>query len=250
MPGLWGPGGGPGSIWKIDGRTGQVNLFANVTLDSRQNTGAALGGLAFDPESKSLYVADRETGFIHRFELDGHELGRYDHGVTGRASQGLPPVPWTPHPGVDVTSPQFDSIDPATWDYAAPARRVFGLAVYRHRLYYAVADSMQVWSVGLKPDGGFANDAVIELVVPPSFGPTEISKITFDEQGRMLLAERPAPTDAFDFRALTVPAIGRVLRYAVVDTVNGRRVWQEQPNEYAIGFPQDLRNGNGGVAIG
>ena len=250
MPGLWGPGGGPGSIWKIDGRTGQVSLFANVTLDGRQNTGAALGGLAYDPESKSLYVADRETGFIHRFALDGHELGRYDHGVTGRASQGLPPVPWTPHPGVDVTSPQFDSTNPATWDYAAPARRVFGLAVYRHRLYYAVADSLQIWSVGLKPDGSFADDAVIELVVPPSSGPTEISKITFDEQGRMFLAERPAPTGAFDFRALAVPAIGRVLRYAVVGMVNGRRVWQQQPNEYAIGFPQDLRNGNGGVAIG
>ena len=140
---------------------------------------------------------------------------------------------------------------PATWNYAAPERRIFGLAVYQHRLYYAVADSLQVWSVGLKADGAFDSDAVIELAAPPAAGPTEISKITFDEQGRMFLAERPAPTGAFDFEALAVPAIGRVLRYAVVGTTaDGRRIWQEVPDEYAIGFPRDLRNGNGGVTIG
>ena len=67
----------------------------------------------------------------------------------------------------------------------------------------------------------------------------------------MFLAERPAPTGAFDFEALAVPAIGRVLRYAIAGTMpDGRRIWQEVPNEYAIGFPHDLRNGNGGVAIG
>jgi hypothetical protein len=251
MPGLWGPQGGPGTIWKIDGVTGAVSLFANVSLGGRANSGAALGGLAFDPDSKSLFVADRETGFIHRFGLDGRELDRYDHGDIGRAAQGLGPVPWTSQAPLDITSPQFDSTNAATWNYAAPERRIFGLAVYQHRLYYAVADSLQIWSVGLNADGSFGADAVIELAVPPAAGPTEISKITFDEQGRMFLAERAAPTGAFDFEALAVPAIGRVLRYAIVGTMeNGRRIWQAQPDEYAIGFPQDLRNGNGGVAIG
>jgi hypothetical protein len=251
MPGLWGPQGGPGSIWKIDGMTGKVSLFANVTLNGLANSGAALGGLAYDTDSKSLYVAERETGFIHRFALDGRDLGTYDHGVTGRTAQGLPPVPWTSPPPIDVTSPQFDSEQPATWNYAAPERRIFGLAVHQSRLYYAVADSLQIWSVGLQPDGTFGNDAVIELAAPPSTGPTEISKITFDEQGRMFLADRPAPTGAFDFEALAVPAIGRVLRYqAIGSTPEGRRIWQQQPDDYAIGFPPDFRNGNGGVAIG
>lgn len=251
MPGLWGPQGGPGSIWKIDGATGAVSLFATVTANGRANSGAALGGLAYDPSSKSLYVADRETGLIHRFGPNGNDLGTYDHGVTGRAAQGLPPAPQTPQLPVDITSPRFDSGQPATWDYAPPERRVFGLAVHQHRLYYAVADSLQIWSVGLNGDGSFANDAVIELAVPPSAGPTEISKITFDEEGRMFLADRPAPTGAFDFEVLAVPAIGRVLRYAVVGIMpNGRRVWQQQPDDYAIGFPHDFRNGNGGVAIG
>jgi hypothetical protein len=251
MPGLWGPNGGPGTIWKIDGVTGALSLFANVTLGGRANSGAALGGLAYDPASQSLFVADRETGFIHRFGMDGHELERFDHGDTGRAAQGLPPAPWTSQAPLDVTSPQFESSNPVTWNYAAPERRVFGLAVYQRRLYYAVADSLQVWSVGLNADGSFGSDAVIELAVPPADGPTEISKITFDEQRRMFLAERPTPTGAFDFDALTVPSIGRVLRYAIAGTMpDGRRIWQQQPDEYSIGFPHDLRNGNGGVAIG
>jgi len=251
MSGLWGPSGGPGSIWKIDGLTGAVSLFANVTLGGRVNSGAALGGLVFDPISQSLFVADRETGFIHRFGMNGGELGRYDHGDAGREAQGLPPAPWTSQAPLDITNAQFDSADPNTWNYAAPARRVFGLAVHQHRLYYAVADSLQVWSVGLNVDGSFGGDAVIELAVPPTAGPTEISKITFDEQGRMFVAERPAPSGAFDFEALAVPAIGRVLRYAVAGTMpDGRRIWQPTPDEYAIGFPRDLRNGNGGVALG
>jgi hypothetical protein len=251
MPGLWGPQGGPGSIWKIDGVSGMVSLFTNVMPGSRPNSGAALGALAFDPDTKSLFVADRESGLISRLTLDGRVLHRYDHGVTGRQAQGLSPVAWNSRQPIDVTNPQFDSTEPATWSYAAPERRIFGLAVFQHRLYYAVADGLQIWSVSLNADGSFGTDAVIELAVPPSSGPTEISTITFDEQGRMFLADRPAPTGAFDFEALAVPAIGRVLRYAQIGTTaDGRRIWQETPDEYAIGFPHDLRNGNGGVAIG
>ena len=64
--------------------------------------------------------------------------------------------------------------------------------------------------------------------MPPAAGPTEIAKITFDEQGRMFLAERPAPTGAFDFVALAFPAIGRVLRYSIAGTTSdGRRIWQQ-----------------------
>jgi hypothetical protein len=250
MPGLWGPRGGPGSIWKIDGASARVSLFADVTTGNRPNSGAALGGLAFDPQSKSLFVADRETGLVHRVGLNGADLGSYDHGVAGRAAQELAAVPWAAQQPIDVTSPRFDSGDPATWNLASPERRVFGLSVHDGRLFYAVADSLQVWSVGLTPDGAFGEDAVIELAVPPAAGPTEISKIAFDAQGRMLLAERPAPTGAFDLEALSQSAIGRVLRYAIVGKAAGRRVWQEQPDEYALGFPHDYRNGNGGVEVG
>ncbi|WP_298882118.1 hypothetical protein [uncultured Bradyrhizobium sp.] len=250
MSAQWGPAGGPGSIWKISGLTGEVGLFANVTTGGKANSGAALGALAYDRATKSLFVADRETGLIHRFGANGADLGTYDHGVSGTSAVGLAQVAQTASI-VDITSPQFDSARPETWGYAAPGRRVFGLAVRDRRLYYAVAEGLRVWSVGLKPDGSFGTDIRIEIVVPPAAGPTEISGITFDDEGRIYLAERAAPTGAQDFEALTVPSIGRVLRYTVIGVTAAKQpIWQAAPDEYAIGFPGNFRNDNGGVAIG
>lgn len=250
MPAQWGPGGGPGSIWKIDGVTGAATLFATITTDGRPNSGPALGGLAFDAASRSLFVADRESGLIHRIGLNGADLGSYDHGVVGTAAAGLPPVPPPAAPGMDITSASFDSAQPETWGYAAPARRVFGLAVRAHRLYYAVAEQSRVWSVGLGDDGSFGSDARIELVLPPG-GATEFARITFDDDGRMFLAERPAPTGAQDFEALSAPANGRVLRYAQIGVTETQQpIWQPEPDDYAVGLPRPYRNGNGGVAIG
>ena len=250
MPGLFGPAalqGRPGSIWRIDGATGQVRLFANVTLDGAPNSGPALGGLDFDPASNALFVADRQTGMIHRFDLSGTERGRYDHGAQGRQAAGLPPVAFDPAKRLDIASPQFDTESPESWGYAAPARQIFGLAVHSGRLYYAVAEGLQVWSVAIAADGSFGTDARIEVSVPPGEGGTEISKIVFDGQG-MLLAERAAPTGAYDFKALALPGVGRVLRYRAGQ--GGAAGWQTAPDEYAIGFARQLRNGNGGVAIG
>ncbi len=85
--------GGPGSIYKVDGRTGVVSLFANVTLDGVPNPGPGLGNLAYDAAHKQLFVSDLYTGMIHRFALDGRDLGPpYDHGVTGRPTRGNVPA--------------------------------------------------------------------------------------------------------------------------------------------------------------
>jgi CC domain-containing protein len=254
MPGLFGPaalGGGPGSIWRIDGVTGEVRLFANVTLDGVPNSGPALGGLAFDAAANTLFVADRETGMIHRFDLSGRERGRFDHGVQGRMAAGLSAVPYDPTTRLDISNPQFQPDNPATWAYAPLEREIFGLSVQAGRLYYAVADGLQIWSVAISPDGTFGADPRIEIQVSPWDGGSEISKITFDNPGRMLLAERPAQTGAYDFAALAKPGVGRVLRYRGATPANGgRAVWQPDPDEYAIGFAADMRNGNGGVAVG
>jgi hypothetical protein len=83
MPGLFGPpdvGGGPGSIWKIDGRTGAVSLFANIP-----NSGLSLGDIAFDAAHRQFFVSDRASGLIHRIGLDGVPRDSFDHGVAGRA---------------------------------------------------------------------------------------------------------------------------------------------------------------------
>ncbi|MGD0641152.1 MAG: hypothetical protein ABSC22_10430 [Roseiarcus sp.] len=254
MSGLFGPAamqGGPGSIWRIDGASGAVSLFANVTLDGAPNPGPALGGLAFDPVSNTLFVADRATGMIHRFGLNGAEIGRYDHGVDGRKAAGLPAVAFDPANRLDIASPNFHSQDPASWGYAPPERRVFGLAVHAGRLYYAVADGLGVWSVAILPNGGFGADARIEVQVPPGDAPSEISKIVFDDRGAMILAERGAPTGAFDFLTLAQPATSRTLRYRLLQLdAAAPPTWQAEPDEYAIGFAAALRNANGGVAIG
>jgi hypothetical protein len=254
MAGLFGPdaqGGGPGSIWRIDGATGAVSLFANVTLDGAANNGPALGGLAFDPSSSTLFVADRQNGMIHRFNLSGQEVARYDHGVQGRQAAGLPPVAYDPSQAVSISSPQFSSEKPETWGYAAPERRVFGLAVHNGRLYYAVADQLQIWSVAINPDGSFGVDAHMEIQVPPAAGSTEISKIVFDSKGDMLLAERASPTGDYQMVALAQAGIGRVLRYAPVPGAAGAPAgWQAVPDQYAIGFPGAMANSNGGIAIG
>ncbi len=251
MPGLFGPApGGPGSIWRIDGTTGQVQLFANVTLNGAANPGPALGGLAFDARSQSLFVADRSTGMIHQFGLNGSERSRFDHGVQGRAAVGAPPVPYNPATRLDITSPAFSSENTATWRYAPVSRLVFGLAVHDGRLYYAVAEGLQVWSVSIA-GGSFGNDPRLEVTVPPGLAPTEISKITFDTRGRMLLGERAAPTGDYAMVALAQEGISRVLRYAPVSTGNPAGPhWQALPDHYAIGFPAQMTNANGGIAIG
>ena len=139
MPGQWGQGGGPGSIWKVDSRTGAVSLFTNVGA-AANNSGAGLGALAYDPGSHSLYVADRETGLIHHLGVDGSAIGVFDHGVQGRAAQGLPPIALQPRPGLDITSPRSTARNRRHGITRLPERRVFGLAVFEHRLFYAIAD--------------------------------------------------------------------------------------------------------------
>ena len=253
MPGQFGPGdkrGGPGSVWRIDGTTGAIALFADVQAGGKSNPAPSLGNLAFDATGNTLLVADRWSGLIHRFRMDGSEIALYDHGASGRPAAGLPASPPT-LAEVNVQDPAFDTRKPESWGFAPPERRPFGLAVRGGRLYYAIAAGLEIWSVSLNPDGGIGADARREIVVPPGDGASEISKITFDDSGRMYLAERPAPSGAQDFEALTPQGIGRVLRY-LRDPLSPPDApqWRPEPQEYAIGFPRALRNGNGGVEIG
>jgi hypothetical protein len=256
MPGLFGPvmvDGGPGSIWKIDGSTGAVTLFSNVVLGGVPNSGPALGGLAFDPASRQIFVADRDTGMIHRFTLDGIDRGQFDHGMQALSVAGLPPIAFDPRKRLNIESPTFDGSNPSTWAYAPPARRVFGLAVSRGRLYYAVAAGLRIWSVSLLPDGSFGPDARFEVSVPRSASQSaEISKILFDDNGDMLVAERGAPTGAYDYSALAESPENHVLRFRPKgpDDPPSRDLWFPVPKEYAIGFPPTYRNDNGGIAIG
>ena len=244
--------GGPGGIYKIDGRTGVATLFANVTLDGVPNPGPGLGNLAYDAAHKQLFVSDLYTGMIHRFDLDGKDLGSYDHGVTGLAAAKLAAVPFNPSNRPNIASERFDTEKPDTWGFAPAARRVWGLAVHEGRLYYSVVSGPQIWSVGIERDGGFAADPRWELDVPAQAGPLPVSDIAFSQKGAMILAQRALIAGAYDYSAFTRPGEPQVFRVWLKgpnDPPSPGR-WKLVPEEYAVGFAGNYRNTNGGVALG
>src|SRR6185369_8157726 len=251
--------GGPGSIYKIDGRTGAVTLFANVTLEGVPNPGPGLGNLAYDSTHKQLFVSDLYTGMIHRFALDGKELGTvYDHGVTARPTRAnLPAQPFNPRNRPNIAVDRFDSENPNTWGLAPPPRRVWALAVYEGRLYYsarngAPTNGPQIWSVGIQQDGNFAADPRWELDVADEPGPYTVSDIAFTQKGTMILAQRAPVAGRYDYSAFTEPGEPRVLRYSLKDRNDppSPSRWKPVPEEYAVGFAGKYRNTNGGVALG
>jgi hypothetical protein len=244
--------GGPGGIYKIDGRTGVASLFANVTLDGVPNPGPGLGNLAYDSAHKQLFVSDFYTGMIHRFDLDGKELSRYDHGVTGLGAAKLATLAFNPKDRPNIANARFDSEKPATWGFAPAARRTWGLAVHDGRLYYAVVAGPQIWSVGIERDGNFAADPRWELDVPAQAGPLPVSDIVFAQSGAMILAQRGLIAGAYDYSAFTQPGEPQVLRFwlkAPNDPPSPGR-WKLIPEEFAVGFAGNYRNSNGGVALG
>lgn len=248
MPGQFGMGpvGTPGSIWKVDGRSGAVSLFANIAKDGRENSGPGLGNLTFDATSRQFFVSDLETGLIHRLARDGKLMDTFDHGTTGRESQGLDAVADDASRRMSIESASFNSEDPATWGYADERRRVFGLAVNKQRLYYGLAEGPSVWSVGLKSDGGFADDARIELDIKDSPPGTNVTDILFDDAGRMILSQRGGAIGSYDYTAFATAQTAQVLRYTW-DAKDGR--WRDAADEYAIGLAPEHRASDGGIAL-
>jgi hypothetical protein len=204
MSGMWGAEGGPGTIYKLDAAQGyQPRRFADIALDGRANSGAALGNIAYDRWNKQLFVSDLETGMIHRLSVaDGAQLGAYDHGQTGRASfteaatgesQSLPQVGFDPVSGAQIADCPGGAFanTPACWNVADFRRRVWGLGVRRDeatgavRLYYSVwgsqgfgnadwADAGEdqkntVWSIGLTEQGDFDTASIRREFTLPDF---------------------------------------------------------------------------------
>ncbi len=243
---------GPGSIYKVDGVTGEVSLFANLAYRGVPNSGPGLGNITYDRQHRQLFVSDRDTGMIHRLDLDGNDLGIFDHGIQGRAAAGLPVVPFNPANRMNVNDPSFDAEDPGSWAFPVAARRIWGLAVHRSRLYYAVAEGPSIWSVGIDPvSGDFLDDARWELDLPPEASGAEVSDILFNRKGAMILAQRGAQLASYDYDRFSQPRRARVLRFwrEQPDDPKTPGIWQPVPEEYAIGFRPDHRNAAGGVAL-
>lgn len=206
MDGMWGQGGGPGTIYRLDARNGyRPEIFAEVRLDGRPNTGPALGNITFDAAHDQLLVSDLETGMIHRIRAsDGTDLGYFDHGTEARPAfldvpsgnrLSLPPIPFDPAGRARIDDCPAGPFERHTecWNFAPSGRRVWGVGVWRHpetgdvRLYYSVWNGPEsgdrdwinlpddekrnsIWSVRLGPNGEFdRSDVRRELLLPDFF---------------------------------------------------------------------------------
>ncbi|WP_417808996.1 peptidoglycan-binding protein [Thioclava sp.] len=260
MNGQWGgfDASGPGSIYKLDGSTNKISLFANVTLEGRSNSGAGLGNIVYDAAHKQLFVSDLETGLVHRFDMDGKELSQFDHGVQARPNARVEvqraPVAFDPETKLNIASDAFDPFDSSTWNRAAPERRVWGMALQGGRLYYAVAEGPAIWSIGLNKDtGAFLQDARWELTLQDDASGFDVSDIVFSPDGQMILSQRPDAVLSFNYETMTVAQTADVLRYSretPEDDPETPSVWYETPILQAVGFADKSRGGLGGLAIG
>jgi len=243
--------GGPGSIWKIDGTTGEVSLFANVALNGTPNSGPGLGNIAFDPVSQQLFVSDLDTGMIHRFGLDGNVRGTFDHGVTARPTTGLKPLPFDAKNRLDITSSKFKPDDPKSWAFAAPGRAVWGLAVDGGRLYYAVAEGPQIWSIAIGLQGEFGPDPRLELDLPAGFSPNPISDITFTADRKMIVAQRGGHRGGKQndhHRGGDNAVI--VFSLELPDDKETPSAWAPEPDIVPVGKEKPFRQAAGGVSVG
>jgi uncharacterized repeat protein (TIGR01451 family) len=248
MAGQWGAAGGdtgyPGSIWMVDGETGDVSLFTTIG----SNSGPGLGDIVFDPSSTQFFVSDLDTGLIYRLDPDGIIIDSFDHGVDGRPEHELEIVE-DDGSAMDIADPAFSTEDPATWGFTQPERKVFGLATRGGRLYYAVFG--QVWSVRIGADGSFGT-ARWELDVNGLLAGNEITDILFDPQGRMVLAQRGPQAGSYDYAVFAAPRTSSVVRYEREFPADPATpgTWVETPDTYAIGFAPDGAAAAGGIALG
>jgi hypothetical protein len=247
MPGQFGTGGGPGSVYKIDGRTGIVSVFATIP----GNGGAGLGDIVFDKASRQFFASDLDNGQIRRLDISGTLIDSFDHGTAGRPAAGLPPVA-DDGAKANIKDAGFSVEDPGTWGFTPKPRLVWGMAVHEGRLYYAVAEGPAIWSIGIAADGGFAGDARKEFQVADTPAGHAVSDIAFDSEGRMYLAQRGEIRGSYDYSTFAEPEQSVVRRYKREPAQDpaAPAVWLAAPEEYAIGFPAGHRNTAGGIALG
>ncbi len=238
-------GGGPGTIWKIDGITGAVSKFADIDT----NSGPGIGNLAFDPIHREFFASDLDTGLIHRIDANGRLIDTYDHGVAGRPAHGLAPVA-DDGAVMDIQGAAFDTEDPETWGYTQDERRVWAVSYHGGRLYYSVGEKSEIWSVGIARDGSFAGDPRWELTVKADKD-YAVTDIAFDNKGFMYLAQRGPVENRYDYSRFADSGKAELIRYWREDPDDPatESVWVEVPQEYAVGFPQDNRQSAGGVDL-
>ncbi len=233
-----------GTVYKLDGTTGEITLFANLPAVAN---GASLGNIAHHQTNAGqnrFYVSNLEDGKIYQLNNTGGYnpiTDVYDHGVQGRVAAGLGAIPDSGTPGLTRSG-----------------RRVWGLEDHDGRLYYGVwydpGQAQEVWSVALNPSGQIMpGTAQVEITLPflSAFQQYSmpVSDITFSPNGDLVIAERyhrynsgvPATSVPPTF---TSPHRSRVLEYTGTSGA-----WTASPvNKYVVGMGAG-RNSAGGVGV-
>ena len=249
MPGQFGlaKGGGPGSVWKIDGATGAVSLFANIKHDGRENAGPGLGGIAFDPVSKQLFVTDLETGLIHRLEQRRHRQRHLRPRRYG-ARQGRPRDRrlrcQEAHEPRERRLRHREPGDLGLRRQAPPRRR--RRRPGRARSTIPLADGPVIWSVGITADGSFADDARLEIDVTGTPAGNVVTAIAFDGPNEIYLTQRGEIVGSYDYTVFAKPQTSAVLRYTWDES---DKTWSDGADELPIGLEPPHRSTMGGLAL-
>ena len=126
-------GGSPGAIWKVDGVSGAVSLFARID----GNSGPGLGDVRLRRGKPPVVRLRPDTGLNpHRVGADGTLIDTFDHGVAGRPTRGLAAVA-DDGTVMDIQGEEFDSEDPDSWGLTQDGRRVWAVkGAWRPRLLF------------------------------------------------------------------------------------------------------------------
>lgn len=221
-PGVFGPGGS-GGVYKIDGRTGTISVFARLP-----NSRPGLGNICFDSLNQQFFVSNFEDGKIYRLNMNGVVLSTFDPRNPDNRINGI----------VNF------------------GERVWGVGIRNNTLYYSIwredwndlpdVTPNEIWSIRLNNSGAFLpNSERREFQVP--IYPTRrargrtaaVSDISFAPDGRMILAE---VTLFYDIGATEYFA--RLLEYQALP--NG---WSG-PKTIYVGNSRNNTNTQGGVDYG
>ncbi len=105
---------------------------------------------------------------------------------------------------------------------------------------------LQIWSVGLNPDGSFADDARAEFDVKDTPNDNIVTDILFDGPDRLYLSQRGGLTGSYDYSIFAKLEKPVVRRYAWNDS---DKQWSEEVGEFAVGLKLPHRSTLGGIAL-
>ncbi len=224
----------PDTIYRVDGVTGQVTVFATVP-----NEGPALGNLNYDCVSETIYAVDHDDCRIYQLDMEGDVVSTYHHGSG------------------DVTLGPAGDPDEPDGEFCPLGDRVWAVQSHYGRLYYSVwredygrqsaTEDNEIWSVAYVDDEGVPDPATArrEATIPALDGQifsSPVSDISFAASGWMLVAQRTMIDDD-----MTMGQQSTTYELQQVDgeweVVGTTYVVGESPNSAAGGVDHDFAEG-------